>query len=174
MKRNELPFMPEYHDRYIMKTDDVDILDAIQMSIDELTPEFVSKLVALNEQVYEPGKWTIKDILQHLIDTARVFSYRMLAFSRLETQAMPIFPEDDYAKNAEANHRTVEDLVAELKLINASFKALYQSFTPEMLVRTGKGFMGVYSVASTGFMLPGHQRWHLEVVKEKYFPLLDK
>ena len=148
MKRSELPFMPEYHDKYILKTDDVELLDAIQISIDELNPELTGKLIALGDQVYAPGKWTVKDILQHLIDTARVFTYRALCFSRKDAQKMPFFIENDYAASAEANRRTVESLVDELLLVTRGFKAMYESFTPEMLLRKGMGFKGFYSIDS--------------------------
>lgn len=172
MKRSQLPFLPEYFDRYITKCDDVEITDAIQMSIDELDNLPMDKWKALGNRVYAPSKWTVKDILQHLIDTERIFTYRVLAFSRNETQAMPDFPEDNYASVAEANNRTIESLVDELRIVHKSFKALFESFTPAMLAKTGKGFKGKYSVASIGFILPGHQRWHLQILEERYYPLL--
>ena len=172
MKRSQLNPMPEYFDRYINKTDDVEIADAIQISIDELNDLPVEKWKALGNRVYAPGKWTVKDILQHLIDTERIFSYRVLAFSRNETQPMPSFSEDDYASASEAGNRAIESLIEELKIVHQSLKALYQSFTPAMLNKMCKGFKGEYSVASIGFMLPGHQRWHLQILDEKYLPLL--
>ena len=79
----------------------------------------------MGDKVYAPGKWTIKDILQHLIDTERIFGYRALAFARSEKQAMPTFDEDDYANKALANNRTLESLIDELILSHKSFKALF-------------------------------------------------
>jgi DinB superfamily len=174
MKRSQLHPMPEYFDRYINKCDDVELLDALQISIDELDNLPIEKWKALGNKIYAPGKWTVKDILQHLIDTERIFTYRALAFTRNETQAMPSFSEDDYAMAASANNRTIESLATELRMVHQSAKALFESFTPEMLHKTGKGFKGEYSVASIGFILPGHQRWHLQVLKERYYPLLEK
>ncbi len=174
MKRSALHLLPEYFDRYINKTDDVELLDAIQTSIKELhNPKLVVQLVALGNKVYAPGKWTVKDILQHLIDTERIFSYRVLAFARNETQGMPHFSEDDYATAAAANTRTVAGLLDELQAVHVSVKKMYESFTPDMLQKTGQGFKGVYSVGAIGFMLPGHQRWHLQVIEEKYLPLIS-
>lgn len=173
MTRSQLNALPEYFDRYINKCDDVGILDAIDTSIDELNNAPLDKWEALGDKAYAPGKWTIKDILQHLIDTERIFSYRVLAFARNETQDMPMFSEDEYANAAQGNNRTLESLVNELRLLHQSVRALFESFTPEMLDKTGKSFKGRYSVASIGFILPGHQRWHFDILEEKYYPLLE-
>lgn len=172
MKRSELNPMPEYFDRYINKCDDVELLTALHTSIVELENAPFEKWDALGDKVYAPGKWTVKDILQHLIDTERIFCYRALAFARNETQALPSFDEDNYAKSADANKRTLASLITELKISHESAKALFESFKPETLDKMGRGFKGEYSVASVGFLLPGHQRWHFQIIEEKYFPLL--
>lgn len=173
MKRSELNSLPEYFDRYINKCDDVEILTAIQTSIDELDNLPLDKWEALGDAVYAPGKWTVKDILQHLIDTERIFAYRVLVISRNETQALPSFDEDGYAAAAFATRRSLKELVDELRLVNQSYKALYRSFTPAMLNKMGKGFRGEYSIASMGFCMPGHQRWHFQILEERYYPLLE-
>lgn len=170
MKLSEINNKPEYYDRYMNKCDDVEILDAIQSSIDELNNAQVEKWEKIGNKVYAPGKWTIKDILQHLIDTERIFMFRALSFARSEKQELPYFNEDEYADAASgsANKRKISELVDELRILHISLKQLFASFTDEMLNRTGKGFKGEYSVASIGFILPGHQRWHLDVITEKY------
>jgi hypothetical protein len=173
MKRSALFPLPEYFDRYINMCDDVELTEAIQVSINELDALPLDKWKALGDRVYAPGKWTTRDILQHLVDTERIFSYRALAFARNETQALPPFEEDAYAAVAVAGNRTLESLVEELKMVHQSFLAMFASFTPAMLSKTGKGFRGDYSVASIGFCMPGHQRWHFKVLEEKYFSLLE-
>jgi DinB superfamily len=172
MNRSQLYPIPEYFDRYINLCDDVEIIQAIQISIDELNNAPLDKWIALKNKSYAPGKWTVKDILQHLIDAERVFSYRSLAFARGESQPLPSFDEDGYAANADANNRSIEELVAELKLSHRSVMQMYKSFTPQMLLKKGMGFKGEYSVTSIGFIIPGHQRWHLKVIEEKYLPLI--
>jgi hypothetical protein len=173
MKRSQLHPLPDYFDRYINKCDDVDIISAIQVSIEELDDFPVNKWNKLGDKVYAPGKWTVKQILQHLIDTERIFMYRALAFARNEKRQPPSFEEDSYVNESDANIRTIEDLVAELRIVHLAFKAMFTSFTPTMVIREGKGFKGAYSVASIGFIMPGHQRWHMKVLKDKYEPLLD-
>lgn len=172
MKRSQLNPMPEYFDRYINKCDDVELLEALQICIDELDHAPIEKWKALGQKVYAPGKWTINDLLQHMIDTERIFCFRALVFARGEKQSVPSFDEDGYALSAQANSRSLESLVEELKGTHRSAKALFESFTPQMLSRMCKGFKGEYSVASVAFVLAGHQRWHFQVMEEKYFPIL--
>ncbi len=174
MKRSELNSMPEYFDRYINKCDDVEILEAIQTGIIELQNAPLEKWKALGNQVYAPGKWTVKMILQHMIDTERIFCFRALAFARNEKQIVPPFDENEYALASLADNRTIESLVDELMVTHISMKTLFGSFTKDMLDKTGKGFKGDYSVASIGFILPGHQRWHFEILEDKYYPLIGK
>ncbi|MEI9947228.1 MAG: DinB family protein [Chitinophagaceae bacterium] len=175
MKKADIPIMPDYFDRYINLTDDVTYMEALEISLKELETLPVEKWKALDDKVYAEGKWTAKDILQHFIDTERVFSYRMTAFARSDGQTMLGYDENLYAKNADASHRKIEDLLEELILVRKSYIAQYKSYTPEMLLKSGKGFNGAeYSVLSMAFMIAGHQRWHFRTIEEKYFPLLDK
>lgn len=174
MKKTDIKKMPEYFDRYINLTDDVTYLEALEISLKELMNAPIQKLQALGEKTYAEGKWTVKDILQHFIDTERVFSYRMTAFARSDGQNMLSYDEDLYAKNAYAKRRTIDDLLEELILVRKSYIAQYKSYTPEMLLKSGRGFNGAeYCVLSMAFMIAGHQRWHFKVLEEKYYPLLN-
>jgi len=168
MKRSELNPIPEYFDQYINLCDDVELLKAIEISINEIDSFPIQTWTKLGNTVYAPGKWTVKDILQHLIDTERIFMYRALVYARNEKAKLPSYEENEYAENANTNHRTLEELINELRSVHIAFISLYESFTPEMLARSGEGFKGEYSVAAIGFILAGHQRWHLNVLKEKY------
>ena len=173
MTRSQINPMPEYFDRYINQCDDVKLPEALQISLQELENAPIEKWKALSDKVYAPGKWTVKDIIQHLTDTERVFSYRALSFARGEKNVMP-FDENGYGKNANANLRTIEDLIEEAICVRKSTIQLYKSFTNEKLNSMGIGFKGEYSVHAIGFIFPGHQRWHFKVLQEKYFPLLYK
>lgn len=172
MKRSELGKLPEYFDRYILECDEVSVGTAIQTSIEELNQYSAETWERLGPLSYAEGKWSVKDIIQHLIDTERIFSYRALAFARGEAHALPSYDENQYALHANANARSMESLLAELKATHHSLSALYESFSESMLRRVGQGFKGPYSVADIGFILPGHQRWHFRVIEERYVPLL--
>lgn len=171
MKRSQLSPLPEYFDRYINMADDVTVMEALETSLKELENAPLEKWRTLGDAVYEPGKWTIKDILQHLIDTERVFCYRAISFARGEKEVKP-FDEELYAKNAMATERTLEDLIEESILVRKSTIALYRSFNETILNKTGIGFKGEYSVHAIGFIFSGHQRWHFKVIEERYLVML--
>jgi len=172
MKLSEINPMPEYFERYMNKCDNVDILTAIETSIKEVEQIPVAKWNLIGLKTYAPGKWTINDILQHLIDTERIFIYRALSIARGEKQPLPPFSENDYVTEANASVRELETLISELLNLHRSLLDLYRSFTPDMLLRKGKSFAGEYTVADIGFILPGHQRWHFDVINERYMSLL--
>lgn len=174
MKKDQIKPMPAYFDRYIDKVDDVSLLQALNISMNEIDMLPIQSFEALGNQVYAPGKWTIKDILQHMIDTERVFTYRATAFSRKEPGQVLSFDENLYVDNANANSRSLNEIIQEMKIVRSSSIELYKSFSDEMLERKGRGSTGEYSVLAIGFIIPGHQRWHLDVIKERYFPLLKK
>lgn len=174
MKKSDIKKMPEYFDRYIDLAEDLSIVETLQISLTELETAPIEIWKSLNEKTYADGKWTVKDILQHYIDTERVFTYRITAIARGDKQKMIPYDEDIFAKNALANRRTTEDLLEELIYIRKATIKLYQSFTNEMLHQLGNGFNGMqYCPLALGFMLAGHQRWHFKVLEEKYYPLLN-
>lgn len=173
MNKSDIHPMPEYFDRYIALAEDGEINEVLQASLEEMARFPVEQWKALGDRIYAPGKWTIKDILQHMIDTERIFTYRALCFARKEAVPPPSFDEAAYAVQAETANRTLEDLMAELVQVRASFIAMYKSFSPEVLLRSGQSFKGVYSVLSIGFIIAGHQRWHLRVIEDRYLPLLN-
>lgn len=173
MKRSDINPMPVYFDRYINLVADIDLLDAIQQSLDEIGRFPLDKWKALGDQVYAPGKWTLKDLLQHIIDTERIFTYRALRFARNDSTILPGFEEDDFANAAQANGRSLDDLLAELTTMRQSSLQLFASFTDEMLQQTGKSFRSEISVLAIGFTLVGHQIHHLNILAERYYPLLE-
>jgi DinB superfamily len=173
MKRSDIQQMPEYFDRYINLVADEDIIVALQDSLDYLNTIPLTKWQMLGDKVYAEGKWTVKDIIQHITDTERIFSYRALRFSRNDTTLLPGFDENLFAANAHANNRALEDLVAELIAVRESTLALYKSFSPEMLCKTGAAFKGPISVLAIGFTAIGHQIHHINILEERYYPLLN-
>ncbi|MCB0508151.1 MAG: DinB family protein [Chitinophagales bacterium] len=173
MKRSELTILPKGIEGYVNIVDDIEVIEALNLSLKELQEIPLDKWQALGDKVYAPGKWTAKQLLQHVIDTERVFAYRALAFARKETQTLISFDEDLYAANAPTSHRTLDDIYKEAILVRQSTIALFLSFTEEMLHIIGKSSINTYSVGSIGFVIAGHQRWHFKVLGERYFPLLN-
>lgn len=172
MLRSAIHPMPEYFDRYILMADDTDHCTALENGLREIEAYPLEELRALGTAVYAPGKWTIVQILQHLVDTERVFAYRALAFARNETGTVLSFDEDSYAAHSFAERRTVDEIVREMAALRRSTIDLFSSFTDEALQRTGAGFRGPYSVLSIAFILAGHPRWHFRTIRERYLPLI--
>ncbi|MEP7141995.1 MAG: DinB family protein [Ferruginibacter sp.] len=118
---------------------------------------------------YAEGKWTLREMLQHIIDAERIFAYRALCFARNEYATLPSFDENEYAAAASNAHtRTWESLTAEFIAVRRSILFLYDSFTPEMLARTGKAGNHSLSVEELGFVIIGHFTHHKRIMDERY------
>jgi hypothetical protein len=117
---------------------------------------------------YAPDKWTIKQMLQHVIDTERIFAYRALSIARKEPAALLGFDENEYAKNATASHRNWKEMIAEWKIVRQSTNILFGSFTEEDLKQKGTASNLPISVNALGFIIFGHALHHLHVLKERY------
>ena len=129
-------------------------------------------LPAISEEkslhAYAPGKWTLRELLQHIIDTERILTYRALCFSRNEAAPLPGFEENDYAAASNGNQRSWESLTAEFVAVRKSSLFLFDSFTPEMLTRTGTANNNTFSVEGLGFILVGHFNHHKRIIEERY------
>lgn len=172
MKRTDLSWNPNYFDTYINKVDDIELAEALQKSIADLDALDVAHLHRIGDQVYAPGKWTIRDILQHVLDTERVFAYRALRFARNDKTALPGYDENSFAENANASQRPLEAIIAEMKLTRQSSMMMFNSFSDEALRRTGVAFNAELPVLALGFILVGHQNHHFGVMEERYFSLV--
>ena len=117
---------------------------------------------------YAVGKWTPKDILLHLIDAERVFTYRGLCIARNDKTEFPGFEENDYVNEANANTRELKDLIEEFKTVRSSTISLYNSFNNEQLKRVGVASSASVSVRALAYMTIGHYIHHIQVIKERY------
>lgn len=117
---------------------------------------------------YAPDKWTVKELVIHSIDTERVFAYRAMAFARGETQLLPAFDENAYARHSEANSKTSEAILEDFKNVRAASISLFKGFSESVLQMRGKVPAGTISVNALGYAICGHLTHHLEVLKERY------
>lgn len=171
MKRSQISPLPVYFERYILLADDVTVHEALEVSLDEIVVLDLESYRVIGDQVYAPGKWTLKDIWQHLMDTERVFAYRATAFARGQFEVTG-FEQDEYVELAKASRRTWQSIHAEAIALRQSTIHFYHSLDDEMLNRVGKSFAGTYSVRDLGFFIAGHQRWHELIIRERYYPLI--
>jgi len=117
---------------------------------------------------YAEGKWTIKDIIQHLIDTERIFSYRALRFARNDGTQLPGYDENHYAEVANGSKRKLQEMLTELALVRQSTIMMFKSFDSEDLLRIGTASGNIASVRALGYIIIGHQNHHIKVFKERY------
>ncbi len=172
MKRSNINPMPEYFNRYINLVPDIEILQAFNNSIDQLRAIDRNLFTKLDDKRYAPDKWTVKDIIQHIIDAERIFGYRALRFARNDNTPLPGFDENSYALNTNANDRVINTLLEELIVLRQSNKILFEYFDDEMLLRIGISNRNQISVLALGFTIIGHQLHHLKIIEERYFPLI--
>ncbi|HUS00682.1 MAG TPA: DinB family protein [Chitinophagaceae bacterium] len=159
---------PEYFGRYISQVSEEDLYEAFKIQF----PKIESFLHSIDEEkanfAYAPGKWTLKELLQHLIDAERIFDYRALCFARKEAINLPSFDENLYAENSGANERNWKSLSNEFINARITTQDLFKSFSDEMLQLKGTANNNSISVHSIGYTLIGHVYHHLKVVQEKY------
>lgn len=159
---------PPYFDTYISLVKGEHLYDELFQSYID-TMELVTSLDAETLFYrYAPGKWTILDIVQHIIDSERIFNYRALCFARNDATALPGFEENDYAANGNATRRDINDLVRELSLVRASTIELFKSFDEEMMNRKGTANGKVVSVRALLFAILGHELHHRKIIQERY------
>jgi hypothetical protein len=160
---------PGFFHSYIDQVPQSNIEDAFNAQL----PVINSFLSGISEEksthAYAPDKWTIKELLQHITDTERIFSYRALCFARGEKKLLPGFEQDDYANKAHANDRTWHDLANEFLIVRQSTHLLFNSFTNDMLMNDGT-FSNNFTMttAGFGFMLMGHFYHHKKIIEERY------
>ena len=118
--------------------------------------------------VYADGKWTIKELLVHLIDTERIFCNRALRFARNDQTDLPGYNHDEYVPNSGANERTLNDISNEFNIVRQGTIALFNSFTPEMLERKGTANGNNLTVLAIGFVISGHEKHHVNILDERY------
>ena len=171
MKRSDINPMPEYWERYISLVPDVELSRAFDDSIRQLQTLDKSALGPVAGKTYSPGKWTIKDIVQHLTDCERIMCYRALMFARQDGKIPPGFEQDDFAVIAGANRRPFDDLIDELVNVRRATKSMYDSFDDEMLKARGMNWEVEVSVLEVGFIIVGHQIHHFNVIAERYSAL---
>ncbi len=117
---------------------------------------------------YAPGKWTLKEVLGHIIETERVFVYRAFAISRGDTASLPGMDQDEYMKGNNYNKRSLANLSNEYLAVRVSTIHLLSSMTKEMIARKGTASGTEVSVRALAFIIAGHDRHHLTIIKEKY------
>jgi len=160
-----------YFSRYIDIVPDVGIHQALEMAKFEM----LNCILPLSEEQwsyrYEEGKWNLKELIQHLIDTERIFCNRALRFARGENQPLPGYDENLFADNSKADNRDRSELLVEYKIVRESSILLFNSFDDEQLRTLGEAGGNTLSVRAIAYLNAGHDLHHLRVFKERYLKI---
>ena len=168
MPKPDLSTVPEWYHRYINQVQEEDLDKAIQTN----TETSIQFLHSIPEEKwnhrYADDKWSIKEMIQHIIDAERIFSYRALCFARGEKTSLPGFEENDYAAASKADTRSKEELIEEFETVRKSIQQLFNSLDEEQLHSVGIANNNLISVNAIGFIIPGHVQHHINILRERY------
>lgn len=170
MKPSELVFAGTYpfYKNYIDLLGDVDLLELLQRQLSNF-PQFIDSIPEGKLSfAYAADKWTVAEVLVHIIDSERVFQYRALRFSRGDRTVLPGFDQDKYVPFSNAGHRSKQSILEEYKVVRKSTIALFGSLEERALGYKGEASGLQWSVAALGFVICGHQRHHRNILRERY------
>lgn len=166
--RPEADEIPSSYVGYIKRVPESDPVIACASQIEE-TATLLRGLSETDAMYrYGRGKWSIKEVIGHLADTERVMSYRAMCIARGDTTPLPSFDENAYVPAAKFDTRSLADLVGELRTVRAATLALLRTFDADAWRRRGTASGKPVSVRALGFMIPGHERHHVEVLRTRY------
>ena len=164
----DLARVPEWYHKYISQIKE----NQLSKAFEEQSGPFARFLQDLHEEKrdyrYAEGKWSIKELLQHLIDAERIFCYRALRFARKDQTPLAGFDENEYAANAKTENRKWDDLVNEFNLVRKSTEIFFNSLDEEQLETDGVSSGNTIYVKALGFIIVGHLSHHLQVIRERY------
>ena len=158
-----------YYEKYINLVGEQTLLEALESGI--------ISILAISEKVekankekfsYADGKWSVQDLILHLIDTERIFCYRALCISRKDKTSFPGFEENDYVVSAKANQRGFESIIAEFVAVRNATISLFESFNDEQMQEIGTASNFPVSARAIGFIISGHQIHHENILNERY------
>lgn len=161
-----------YYEKYIRLVPGDDPLAALASQ----SGETLATLRAVSEpdslKRYAPGKWSLREVIGHLTDAERVFAYRALRIARGDATPLAGFEQDDWMLEAHFDERSFHDLLDEFRTVRQSSVLLFRPLDPETWRRRGVASGGDVSVRAVAFIIAGHERHHMAIVREKYVPLV--
>ena len=157
-----------YFNQYIKQVDTQEPVAALE----ETKQEFLNLLAKVDDEKglyqYEDDKWSIKEVVSHVIDAERVFAYRAMSFARNDKTELAGFDDHLYAQNSGANNRAMKELLKEFDLLRKASIAMFASFDKEMWPRVGTANGITIDVKSIAYLIAGHCRHHRKILQERY------
>jgi len=163
-----LETVPHFYKNYVKQIEESDLLQALRISGHRCLELVHSIPEDKSDFRYADGKWTIRELLCHMLDAERIFAYRALRFARNDKTPLAGFEENDYAPQANASGRSIQKIAAEMAHLRSATIDLFEGFTPDMLTRKGTANTNELSVVVIGFIIAGHETHHCNVLRERY------
>jgi len=170
-KPNPIEYDP-YYEHYISLVAGDDLLVQLSRQIDEAIA-LAARFENHGDYAYAEGKWTVKQVLQHLIDTERIFAYRALRICRGDETPLAGFDQDEYAETGETAHRTLEEITAEMVAVRSATYSLLNGLTPESTINVGIASNAAVSGRALFYMIIGHMAHHMSILTDRYTPGLQ-
>lgn len=158
----------DYYQKYIDLIEGDDIIKILSSLNKEASDIFNSFPQSKGDFAYAEGKWTVKEVVGHMMDTDRIFAYRALAIARGEKQPLPSYDQDEYVKNGKFYLRVLADLTYEYRLLRESNILLFKGFDQSVYSNRGIAANNEVTVLALMWMIAGHQKHHLNILREKY------
>lgn len=168
MNRPESTEYDRYYEGYVSLVKETDIIAAMENQIGEIEKLFDEITEEKSLFAYAEGKWTIKELVGHIVDGERIFAYRALRISRADFTPIEGFEQDGYIENSNFNATDLTDLTEELILSRKANLLLFKNLTGEAWARTGTASGVPVSVRALAFIMVGHVRHHLNILRELY------
>ncbi len=157
-----------YFDRYVARVPEADALPVLERQRTELRAAFSGVPETTGGFRYAPGKWTVRELLGHVIDTERIFAYRALCIARGETQPLPGFDQDPYVANAGHDRWTLAELLDDFDAVRRASVAMLAHLDEAAVRRVGTSSGHATSVRAIAYIMAGHLRHHLGVLADQY------
>lgn len=164
----DLSNVPEFYHGYFRQVGDHEPRHLMKQHLADNEAFFLNLPAEKWNYAYAEGKWTVKEVLGHIIDAERVFQYRALRFSRNDQTELPGFDENAFVAAGNAKHRSVESMIKEYVAVRHSSLALFEGLSPEELKRTGKANGYTFETGWMAYLIAGHEMHHIQVLHERY------
>ena len=157
-----------YYDRYVSLIPDADVVATLERQIEDT----IALLRGVGEERaghrYEPGKWSIKQVVGHMIDTERIFAYRALAIARGEQQPLPGMDQNEYMAGADFDARTLADLAEEFSHVRRANVLMLRGLSEDAWSRRGVASDNEVTVRAIAYIIAGHEAHHVQVLRTRY------
>ena len=158
----------ESYGRYVGKIEGTDVLAVLEQQLDSTLALLRGIDQSLADFRYEPGKWSVKEVIGHMIDCERVFAYRALVFSRNDQTALPGFDQDKWAEYVNYSNLAIADIINEFEIIRRATILVFRHMQPDAWTRRGNANGKDMTTRSAAFIIAGHVQHHTEILKTRY------